>query len=814
MALAFAGCQRQVQPSAETAYKNARRALQLGELDLATKSSDEAALKYSSQSTEWACQFRVLKAQVLVSRGLSRDALALLNEEPPSSIQGKEPAVRWQMVRGLAQAFSGQMDAAETSLNLAAQAANASQPKLLGEIALATGILHVMRGEYVDARGEFGKALRISRQEAQLFLEANALGSLGNVSMKQERYDEAVSWYKAAYELSQSLGAKHTSAKTLGNMGWSYLAIGDLENALTLFEQAEDSSARIGLWQDQVYWRNNIGLVYYSRHEYESADGAFERALDLARKLGDNGSTFDALNNLALVCLARSEATLALQYNHEASELARRTKDRARELESLQTTGLIESDKRNYAEAKTIFQKVIRDPAAETPLRWQAQGGLAGVFAAEGLADQAKQEFQQATATIEKARSSLQHEEFRLSFLTSAIDLYDDYVKFLVSRKKTLDALEVAELSRARTLLEGLDVGSSKAAYRFKAFQPKKTARALGATILSYWLSAKNSYLWAITPSGEIEFYMLPPAKDIEALVQVYVDALVGPRDVLEANNAAGQKLFEILIAPVEKLIGANTRVVIVPDGALYRLNFEALLAAKPHLHYWIEDVAVTNTSSLLLLGRARDTPRNATRKLLLIGAPVSVSSEFPFLPQAAPEMERVENYFPPEDRRVITGPAATASAYLGADPGQYSFLHFVTHGTASRLSPLDSAIILSPQREEYKLYGRDIIQKPLHANLVIISACNGAGTRTYSGEGLVGLSWAFLRAGAHNVIAALWEVSDASTPQLMDKLYAELRQGRDPAVALRQAKLALLRSRSVYRKPFYWAPFQLYAGW
>lgn len=104
----------------------------------------------------------------------------------------------------------------------------------------------------------------------------------------------------------------------------------------------------------------------------------------------------------------------------------------------------------------------------------------------------------------------------------------------------------------------------------------------------------------------------------------------------------------------------------------------------------------------------------------------------------------------------------------------------------------------------------------PLQAQLVTISACNGAGTRAYAGEGLVGLSWAFLRAGAHNVIASLWEVSDASsTPRIMDALYEGLTHGEDPAAALRNAKLSLLKSNAhtVFAKPFYWAPFQLYAG-
>jgi CHAT domain-containing protein len=99
-----------------------------------------------------------------------------------------------------------------------------------------------------------------------------------------------------------------------------------------------------------------------------------------------------------------------------------------------------------------------------------------------------------------------------------------------------------------------------------------------------------------------------------------------------------------------------------------------------------------------------------------------------------------------------------------------------------------------------------------LRADLVTISACYGAGERAYSGEGLVGLSWAFLRAGAHNVVAALWEATDASTEQLMDKFYDELDKGAKPDAALRAAKLSLLRG-SGFHNPFYWAPFQLYAG-
>jgi CHAT domain-containing protein len=172
-----------------------------------------------------------------------------------------------------------------------------------------------------------------------------------------------------------------------------------------------------------------------------------------------------------------------------------------------------------------------------------------------------------------------------------------------------------------------------------------------------------------------------------------------------------------------------------------------------------------------------------------------------------------LEKYFEPAARLELTGKNATPTAVLSSHPERFSYLHFATHGTASRLRPLESAIILSPQGDSYKLYARDILQHPLNAELVTISACNGAGIKTYAGEGLVGLSWAFLSAGAHNVIAGLWEVSNASTPQLMDELYKNLRTGQDPASALRNAKLTLVHSSGNYRKPFYWAPFLLYAG-
>ena len=156
----------------------------------------------------------------------------------------------------------------------------------------------------------------------------------------------------------------------------------------------------------------------------------------------------------------------------------------------------------------------------------------------------------------------------------------------------------------------------------------------------------------------------------------------------------------------------------------------------------------------------------------------------------------------------MYSGPRATPAAYRGADPGRFTFIHFAAHAQANQVVPLDSAIVLSARDQDYKLYAREIVSLPLRAELVTLSACRSAGSRAFEGEGLVGLAWAFLNSGAANVIGALWNVEDASTADLMEHLYRELAAGADPAVALRRAKLKLLRSGTAYRKPYYWGPF------
>jgi CHAT domain-containing protein len=173
--------------------------------------------------------------------------------------------------------------------------------------------------------------------------------------------------------------------------------------------------------------------------------------------------------------------------------------------------------------------------------------------------------------------------------------------------------------------------------------------------------------------------------------------------------------------------------------------------------------------------------------------------------------MTGVARHFKSDSVSAYQGPRASPAAFRDAHPDRFGYLHFTAHAAANRESPLDSAVILSGPQEAFKLYARDVAELLLHAELVTVSACRSAGEHAYSGEGLVGFAWAFLRAGSKRVIAGLWDVDDQSTAALMNDLYERITAGDSPARALRAAKLGLIRRGGKYVKPYYWGPFELF---
>ncbi len=679
--------------------------------------------------------------------------------------------------------------------------------------------LAIEQGRYEDAYSLALNSLRSARGIGDRFEEAGALMNLANTCLYLQHYDEAIDWLDASNLIAASLGAKDILFTNTGNLGWAYYSLGDRERAFSLFQEAERRAAALGDVGDSIAWLTTSGVVFQDSHEWSRAREAYRKALLLARSIHSNEDIINSLESLTHISIQLNGIDEAEEYLGQLDPMIHTNGNRLDALDVMLARGRIAAARRQDAEAESLFHQVDADPASQITMRLGAEHELARLFEAEGRPQDAQNEYVTALGTFESARAEIKNEDSKLPYFANATPIYDDYIRLLISQGKTEEALAAADQSRARTLEQGLGVIGSQASLRHAGLQPEAIAARSGATLFFYWLGEKQSWLWTITPQKTAVF-ALPARREIAAAVERYRQELLGPEDPLRARNPDGLALYRMLVAPATGLIPPGGKVIVLCDGDLSKLNFETLLVDAPKPHYWIDDADVVSAPSLRMLAVAK--PAHAIGgNLLLVGDAVSPSPDYPELPNAPVEMREIEKHFRPRDETVFARERANATAYLRSDPRQFAYIDFVAHGVASRTDPLDSAIILSRTgadtragADSFKLYARDITQHPIDARLVTIAACYGGGTRSYAGEGLVGLSWAFLRAGAHNVIGALWEVSDASAPRLMDALYQGLQDGLPPSAALRQAKLKLLHGSETgeFRRPFYWGSFQMYS--
>jgi CHAT domain-containing protein len=377
----------------------------------------------------------------------------------------------------------------------------------------------------------------------------------------------------------------------------------------------------------------------------------------------------------------------------------------------------------------------------------------------------------------------------------------------------------VVESSRARVLSEGLGRRLESQQFPSRAsFQ--KAAASTHATILSFWLAPARSFAWLIT-ADRMRRFQLPGSAEIATLVTQYRNTVEHSlRDPIAANDPAGPALWHALLEQIAPSIPKDKPLIVIPDGPLHRLNLETVVApgngANPRPHYWIEDAQIVVSPSITIAAsQPRAAAPPAAHELLLIGSPDYRGTSYEPLANAAAEIRGIQSHFSGWSQTVYQGAQASPQAYLKSNPARFSLIHFAAHAEANYERPLESAVVLSAPRDKgpYKLMADQVTDVPIDADLVTISACRSAGTRAYAGEGLVGFAWAFLNAGARAVIAGLWDVSDSSTAPLMDRLYAGIASGQEPAAALRTAKLSMLKGAANFQKPFYWAPFQVYLG-
>jgi CHAT domain-containing protein len=298
------------------------------------------------------------------------------------------------------------------------------------------------------------------------------------------------------------------------------------------------------------------------------------------------------------------------------------------------------------------------------------------------------------------------------------------------------------------------------------------------------------------------------------------------------ASRRVGSRLDQELIAPIRGLISpAVTRLVVVPDGALNTIPFEALSRANgSQTRLLLEDWTISySPSATVLVALSRQPPPAPFGKDLIVFADPDLGrpaggdrrdvwrsyeeeglgiGELPHTAQEARLIARVVS-----GAEVLTGAAASEREAKHGPLGRFRILHFATHGLASERHPSRSALVLAVGEndpEDGLLQAREIARLRLASDLVVLSGCRTGRGRLLSGEGVLGLARAFFAAGSRAVIASLWDVHDERTARFMEAFYRRLAAGASKGEALRQAKLESLRGGGEASSPRDWAAFVL----
>lgn len=798
----ISGCNRRA--SLEKQFLEARAQFQHGYDNQAINSS-QVGLARSGKYPEVNWNFRVLLAQISLRHEKPADALQFLNAEP---ISGISPQTAWLRSLALGLAYCKLHTDADAD-HLFAEAerdASGAQAKQ-AELAVYRGQCELSRRREAEAKTFFLQTT--SASTADPFDKVEALLGLATCALRHGDNEKGVEFLLQGLELARTLRAGFFEQRALGRLGYAYTELGVFNKALESSLAAEKLASTLHQGEEQEKWQLDIGRAYQNMGKWGLARDYYQQALNSARPLNDLLVVARCLHNLSGIELYHGTIADAVRDHEEHGKL------------NLQGADLLDW---NIDEAMIASRK--GDPRAESlllallpaiqsvpRLTWVVEAELAFLYDRQGDAVRADKWFQRSIKTIDDTTARMNKVEFQIATRDS-FPIIGAYVASLVAHNQPERSLQAGQLARARSLAEELGVKRPpKESAQAWVGRVQAMLRSKKEIALAYFNSEAGAYAWVVSPTHLQVKKLATQQDELETLTASYVKEIADHTDL--ASSSAQRKLYQLLVEPIRDFIPAGSHVILVGDSALYRINFETLVSDEGQPHYWIDDVEIENASSLDLLLSGQTLHRKG-RGLLLVGAPEEVDPNYPRLPNAPLEMDNVQKHFPSAEVKAFSGKEADPEAYTEGNPGRFKFIHLATHGTSDTEDSMNSAVILSRgPHGAFQLYAKDIVKDELklNADLVTISTCYGAGKGGAASEGLMGLQRAFLRAGAHQVIAALWNVDDATNPTIMDGLYDGIARHESASHALRAAKLKLVHSGDFHSAPYYWAPLQVYTG-
>lgn len=287
--------------------------------------------------------------------------------------------------------------------------------------------------------------------------------------------------------------------------------------------------------------------------------------------------------------------------------------------------------------------------------------------------------------------------------------------------------------------------------------------------------------------------------------------------------RASAASLYRLLFGNAD--LSRMHQLILVPDGILWELPFQALV--NPAGHYLLEEAAVAYAPSVTALKAMLDVRKERQQnpgktELLAMGNPawgrdevqrlksVYRDEDLGNLPLAETEVRSLGRIYGSERSRVYIGQEARETRFK-AEASESKVLHLATHGILNNASPLYSYLLLAAEgsgsSEDGLLEARELLRMKLHAELAVLSACETARGRVGAGEGMIGLSWALFVSGVPTTVLSQWKVESDSTSRLMIAFHQNRQKNMNDAEALRAAALRI-RKEPAFQHPFYWAPF------
>jgi CHAT domain-containing protein len=340
--------------------------------------------------------------------------------------------------------------------------------------------------------------------------------------------------------------------------------------------------------------------------------------------------------------------------------------------------------------------------------------------------------------------------------------------------------------------------------------------------MLEYVVAEPHSYCLAI---GRDIARIVPLAsrESLEKLVASYLKTLKAKG----ASKTEGGQLYSALFKDIPEA-AKKERLIIVPDGRLHLLPFDALVDNSGRYLVYSHTITYVPSASAMYLVNSMTLQQPAQQALLGVGgipydqtADLSklakmrgyTSDALVSLPASKEEVLAADAAVHTGTNTLLIGPAATKSAFEHSNLDQHAIIHLAVHGVANEKHPDRAALILlsdSPSGDDGILEASEIVHLHTNADVVVLSACDTAVGSLQGEEGIANLSLAFMLAGAKNVVSTLWSIDDTSTLYLMKRFYAHLAERSTVADALTVAKRDMLKTYGPQAIPYYWASFRL----